>query len=694
MRDNIFIIFTIMMMGFMSVSAQQIKASRFDELVKMSLEELMDVEITSAGKISQKVGDVPASTTIISRDEIARYGYKSLTDIIENIPGMYLLDNTESLFIGIRGTSGGGVQFLVNGIPQHPSLQKGLYSTDFAQFNISVESIDRIEMIRGPMSVIYGNNAFLGVINIITNEKNTTSSQAVISGGSRNSGSLFGRYGVHNYDSFLVINAGLCKTDGLNGSYADMLDADQLAELHPAAVKTMDKEADHKHRNLDISAKYKSLTANFRYSFVDYDFYPTSPGLGGNNNIKLTTLHGSLEYETDISQNTSVRATAVISTEKYYIPEQSLLIPTLEGSQIQTSRRSDVEIDVISKINEFEVVSGYRYRFIDNLFNDFIIKLSPDAVPLVDFEDTMADIHLHEVFSQASFQLTSCWTMTGGLRYLRLPQEYSRVSLVETTGIASTDVTAIKKRNQFTGRLALICGINDNHQLKFLAGTAAQDRDEFVFSEPEKITTYEINYNMTFSDFYVSASLFYNSINNILQRSITFDANLNMKYEEIDNSGDWESYGLEIITKLRVNKNLQVSGSMTVQESRDQIYNVKIGYAPGILAKFKTDYKKGPIGIGLYGYYVGSMKAGYQLIEPDNKQQLLGVPNRIGDDAKGYLILSANLRYEHKSGIFVSLHGKNLLNSEFRYPANELAIMKRGLIGMGRVISAAIGYKF
>ena len=129
---------------------ENITAEKPEDIFKLSLQELLQVKVSSASKFDEAVSDIPASITIITRTEIENYGYTTFADIVRNIPGFYLLDNTESLFVGIRGVTGGGVQFLLNGIPNHPSLQKGLRSTDISQFNVPVASIDRIEVIRGP----------------------------------------------------------------------------------------------------------------------------------------------------------------------------------------------------------------------------------------------------------------------------------------------------------------------------------------------------------------------------------------------------------------------------------------------------------------------------------------------------------------------------------------------------------------
>jgi hypothetical protein len=73
-------------------------------------------------------------------------------ELLRNVPGFFILDNTEERFIGTRGTVGGGVQFLVNGISQLPSPQRGLRVPEIARLNIPVESIDRIGLARAPMA--------------------------------------------------------------------------------------------------------------------------------------------------------------------------------------------------------------------------------------------------------------------------------------------------------------------------------------------------------------------------------------------------------------------------------------------------------------------------------------------------------------------------------------------------------------
>jgi outer membrane receptor protein involved in Fe transport len=240
-----------------------------DDLLQMPFQDVLSVRIRSAGKREEQIRDIPASVTIVTREDIARYGWVTFEELLRNVPGFFLLDNTEDRFIGTRGAVGGGVQLLVNGIPQHHSLQMTLAATEIARLDIPVESIDRIEIIRGPISVIYGNNAFQGVINVVTNAIGENGSRASVSLGTHQSGRLFGRVGTVFEDGFVVLNAGGYRTGGFAGAYADMMGPEQLARLDPAMHRDMDGDVDQRLGSVELSAEWRGWQAQFRFNRRD-----------------------------------------------------------------------------------------------------------------------------------------------------------------------------------------------------------------------------------------------------------------------------------------------------------------------------------------------------------------------------------------------------------------------------------------
>lgn len=65
----------------------------YDDLLAMSFDELMNVKVITASKFSEDIKDVPASVIVLNRDEIQQLGYSTIQEIIENIPGIYMIDD-------------------------------------------------------------------------------------------------------------------------------------------------------------------------------------------------------------------------------------------------------------------------------------------------------------------------------------------------------------------------------------------------------------------------------------------------------------------------------------------------------------------------------------------------------------------------------------------------------------------------
>ena len=667
-----------------------ITADEATDIYDLSLSELLKLKVKSSNKVDTEVKGIAANVTIVTRSEIERYGYVTLEEIIKNMPGMTFIDNTEELLIGVRGTTGGGIQFLLNGIPHHPSLQKGLDVTDISQFNVPVGSIDRIEFTRGPMSVIYGNNAFFGVVNIITNDVNRQKSVVSISAGDQNS-LAFARYANDFEEGYIAVNFGTYHTDGLSADYADMLSEQQLAMLHPEVGQSMAGNAEHERINLDVTGQYKNWHASFRVSDMEYGFYPTTPGFNLSNDIQLHTVHASLSNESNLSENTLLRITGIMSEETYEIPHLSLITPTLDGSQDKESRRSELEINLVHDKNQLQWIGGYRYRNIDNIQRAVSVSVGP--VMIRNEIDTMSDSTTQDAFAQVSSRLDPNWSFTAGLRFSRLPEDYIRTRQDKTGDTVTREIVKVDDRNLFTGRLGLIYDINSYHQMKFMLGTAAQDRDEFEVSDPEEIETYEVNYSYTKDKIRLASNIFFNEINGIVQRDLSIDMNNNVIID-VNNFGQWKTYGTELIAEYRFDNNIRLSGSSTYQETKDDAAHIEVGYSPDLIGKVKLDYVRGAFSAALNWYYVGAMNTSYLLADDDMNASTPEVPERLGDKVASYSILSANLRYQSNNGIFLNLNGNNLLDKTYRYPANSVATMKHGLIGMGRVITLTLGYQF
>lgn len=128
-------------------------------------EYVLDPMMVTAARYEQRDIDIPAATEIYDQEKIEKLGANNVMEVVRNIPGFTLTASpTGNTYIGFRGIAKDNVAILVNGIPLN---QDGNYDLE----SISADIIDRIEVVKGGATVLYGSNASAGVINIITNKK-------------------------------------------------------------------------------------------------------------------------------------------------------------------------------------------------------------------------------------------------------------------------------------------------------------------------------------------------------------------------------------------------------------------------------------------------------------------------------------------------------------------------------------------
>lgn len=145
-----------------------------DDLLELNIEELMTIEVadvSGASKFEQKETDAPSSVSIVTAEDIKKYGYRTLAEILQSVRGFYTSNDRSYSYAGVRGFSRPGdyntrLLLVVDG----HRINDGIYNQAYlgTEFPLDVDLIDRVEIIRGPSHSLYGSNAFLGVINVIT----------------------------------------------------------------------------------------------------------------------------------------------------------------------------------------------------------------------------------------------------------------------------------------------------------------------------------------------------------------------------------------------------------------------------------------------------------------------------------------------------------------------------------------------
>lgn len=190
-----------------------------DDLLKMSLQELLslDIEVEVASKNAEKVWDAPGVVSVLNANEIKQFGAKNLVDLLNRLTSVYMLNSyyAPNNFASFRGDSQSNydnhVLILLNGRPLRESQTSSFNTIIYQAFPIS--TLNRIEVIRGPGSSLYGASAFSGVINLVT-RGNSNGTHAAFNAGSYDSQS--GRVN-HNgsWKGFdYLLSAGILAEDG------------------------------------------------------------------------------------------------------------------------------------------------------------------------------------------------------------------------------------------------------------------------------------------------------------------------------------------------------------------------------------------------------------------------------------------------------------------------------------------------
>ncbi|MDM8546826.1 TonB-dependent receptor [Candidatus Venteria ishoeyi] len=144
---------------------------KLKSILNMSLEDLLDLTVETGTKSPRRLHKTPGIIRVFTQDDFRRYGFKTLKDVLRHIPGYELNESRAghtNLFIrGVQDRTTSKILLLIDGVPMR-DLYWGNFSVDEM---ITLNNIEQVELLNGPGSVLYGANAFAGIINIRTKSK-------------------------------------------------------------------------------------------------------------------------------------------------------------------------------------------------------------------------------------------------------------------------------------------------------------------------------------------------------------------------------------------------------------------------------------------------------------------------------------------------------------------------------------------
>src|ERR1700722_13098997 len=141
------------------------------DVTEMSLEQLMQIDVVGASKYEQKQSEVGAAVSVITRQEIKAFGWRTIDQALASLPGVYVTYDRQFTYLGVRGFGLPGdyntrVLVTINGNRVNdPIFDSGPSGRELP---IDMDLIERIEFIPGPGGAVYGQNAMFAVVNIVT----------------------------------------------------------------------------------------------------------------------------------------------------------------------------------------------------------------------------------------------------------------------------------------------------------------------------------------------------------------------------------------------------------------------------------------------------------------------------------------------------------------------------------------------
>ena len=372
----------IFLAGFLSVllagSTVAQNPRNVPDVTAMSMEDLMNLQVTSVSKRTQKVADAAAAIFVLTQEDIRRSGATSIPEALRLVPGLEVARIDQNKWaIGSRGFNGrfdNKLLVLIDGRSVYTPLFSGVY---WNVQDVMLEDVDRIEVIRGPGATLWGANAVDGVINVITKKAKATQSAVVTAGAGTEERAAGGvRYGsklgdntyYRAYTKYFdwrpsVYPSGVTAHDGW-----DALRGGFRADWTPAGANSLTVQGDVYRSRFDETLTVASLSAPYSNTFPNDGKYS-----GGN-------ILGRWNHTSEGSS---------MSLQMYYDNT------TITDHSLFGDHQNILDIDFQDGFhagNSQQFVWGLGYRSIhDKNDASFTVSLQPNQVTLNQFSTFLQD---------------------------------------------------------------------------------------------------------------------------------------------------------------------------------------------------------------------------------------------------------------------------------------------------------------
>lgn len=205
--------FLPLMASFLPVSGFADVGAEVDRLLSMSMDDVMALKVRISTNTEQTLSRAPSVVTVITAEDMLATGATNLTEVLQSVPGIYVRPNLFGFrpLVTFRGAASTHTLLMVNGVP----MRDLVWSSGIFWKGLPTHMIERVEIIRGPGSALFGSDASAGVINVITRTAGRIEQdQAGVRAGTFDTQAGWMQYGGHWNGIELGFTAQLSHTDG------------------------------------------------------------------------------------------------------------------------------------------------------------------------------------------------------------------------------------------------------------------------------------------------------------------------------------------------------------------------------------------------------------------------------------------------------------------------------------------------
>ncbi|MBN2756038.1 MAG: TonB-dependent receptor [Bacteroidales bacterium] len=476
------LIIAFLLPNFLIGQEDSTKVDDMSDLLDLSLGDLMNIEVSGVSRYAQNLSDVPNSIQVISQQQIADRGYNDLSDLLKDVQGFDITSNAGQFgeFYSFRGIAGNDrFLVLVNGHKLNPA--SGTYIS--IGNSISIRYAERIEIISGPASAVYGADAFSGIINIVfkdiaSEDKNTNISGYINYGSLNTIDGAFNASVKVNNDFSINTSARIYKSDGPNfiGTDSKYYDYDLIKD-YPSPLTDNFEQPTFDH-NIYFNAKYKNFSINyFRQQFDEgnaLSFDPLIYIYNKDNKWKTSTDIFWADYEIKFNNDGNLKFDV---SYKRHIQDNNTIyykwnIPGVFDADETYKQFMTGKDNSIQAVLTYNQLISDKFQFIAGIENEYTTSVPPYANDEVLGYSSKYE---GENAKQIDEELTITENRVSGFGQF----VYSPIKYINITFGARYDYST-RYKGVFNPRAGIIISPTNSTKIKFIYGRAFQSPSLFV----------------------------------------------------------------------------------------------------------------------------------------------------------------------------------------------------------------------